>query len=130
MSKAQKEYAKQHPRTEEMNKELSKKLKQFYSTEYGKQRACEMRKKAWQNEEYKKFHSEIASGRNNPAAQKVQCLEEPTRIFDTVSDASRWCNNGSTSLRSHIAKQIQGKRKSCGKHPDTNIPLHWRYINE
>lgn len=130
MSEAQKKYYAEHPRTKEMNQELSKKLKHFYSTEYGKQRASEMRKKAWQNEEYRIFHSEIAKGKNNPAAKKVQCLEEPSIIFDTVSEASKWCNNGSTSLRSHIAAQIQGKRKTCGKHPESKIPLHWRYVNE
>lgn len=63
----------------------------------------------------------------NPASKKVQCLETG-EIFETVSLASMWCNNGKTTLRSHIAQQIQGKRKSCGKHPITKEPLHWRYI--
>lgn len=33
-------------------------------------------------------------------------------IFATVTDASKWCNNGKTSLKSHIAQQIKGQRKS------------------
>ena len=60
--------------------------------------------------------------------RKVQCLETKT-IFETVADASRWWNNGKDSLKSHIAQQIQGKRKSCGKHPITKEKLHWRYID-
>lgn len=39
----------------------------------------------------------------NPASRKVQCIETG-EIFNTVSLASEWCNNGKNSLRSHIAQ--------------------------
>lgn len=61
--------------------------------------------------------------------KKVQCIETG-EIFATVADASRWCNNGKDTLKSHIAEQIKGKRQSCGKHPQTNQKLHWRYITD
>lgn len=51
-------------------------------------------------------------------------------IFATVTDASKWCNNGKTSLKSHIAQQIKGQRKSCGTHPATKEKLHWRYVDK
>ena len=78
-------------------------------------------------EETKRKISEKLSNGLNPASRKVQCVETG-QIFDTVSLASQWCNNGKNSLRSSIAKQIAGKRKSCGKHPKTGEKLHWRYI--
>lgn len=130
MSVAQKEYFKTHEISLEQREKLKQAHREFYSTEEGKKVASKARKKAWENEEYRRFHSAIATGGKNPAARKVQCLEEPNIIFGTVSEASKWCNKGSDSLRTHIAAQIRGKRKSCGKHPITNQPLHWRYINE
>lgn len=86
-------------------------------------------------------HRIDVSGSNNPmygthrtgkqAARRraVQCIETG-QIFPTVKEASQWCNNGKDSLKSHIAAQIKGERKSCGKHPQTGQKLHWRYINE
>lgn len=67
-------------------------------------------------------------GKDAANKKKVRCIETG-QIFKTVTDASKWCNNGQATLRSHIAQQIQGKRKSCGKHPITHVPLHWIYIN-
>lgn len=69
------------------------------------------------------------SGKNAGNRRRVLCIETG-QIFDTVTDASKWCNNGNISLKSHIAQQIQGKRKSCGKHPVTKEKLHWRYVDE
>lgn len=69
------------------------------------------------------------NGINAGRKRKVQCLETG-EIFETLTDASNWCNPNGSNLRSHIADQIKGKRQSCGKHPITKIPLHWQYIDE
>ena len=63
------------------------------------------------------------SGKNNPYAHKVRCLET-NQIFDTVQQASNWCNIG----HSDIAAYIRGKQKSAGKHPITGEKLHWEYV--
>lgn len=73
------------------------------------------------------MYGKTRTGKNAGNKKRVQCIETQM-IFETVSDASRWCNNGKDSLKSHITQQIQGKRKSCGKHPLTKEKLHWRYI--
>lgn len=80
-------------------------------------------------EETKRKLGEKLSNGKNPTARKVQCIETG-EIFDTISLASQRCNNGSSSLRSHIAQQIKGIRKSCDRHPITGEKLHWRYIDE
>ncbi len=109
-------------------------------SEKTRQKMSEIRKGKFAGEKhpmYGKHLSEITkqkisvklSDGNNPAARKVQCIETG-EIFDTVSLASMWCNNGKSSLRSHIAQQIQGKRKSCGRHPETGQSLHWRYVEQ
>ena len=67
-------------------------------------------------------------GKDSPNKRKVKCVETG-KTFDTVTEASKWCNNGKTSLRSHIAEQIQGKRQSAGKHPITKEKLHWKYVD-
>ena len=59
--------------------------------------------------------------------KQVRCIETQ-QIFETVTEASKWCQDGKTTLKSHIAEQIQGKRKSCGKHPVTGESLHWEYV--
>jgi hypothetical protein len=55
------------------------------------------------SEETKEKISVKLSDGLNPAARKVQCIGTG-QIFDTVSLASMWCNNGKSSLRSHIAQ--------------------------
>ena len=79
------------------------------------------------------------SGNNNPmygthrtgkdAARKrrVECIETGDQ-FDTIKQAAEWL--GSVSQKSHISAVCKGIRKSCGQHPITKQPLHWRYIDE
>lgn len=67
-------------------------------------------------------------GKNAGRKRKVQCIETG-EIFETMTDASKWCNPNGSNLRSHIAEQIRGERKYCGRHPQTNEPLHWKYID-
>ena len=69
------------------------------------------------------------SGEQAGRKRKVQCIETG-QIFTTLTEASNWCNPNGSNLKSHIAQQIQGKRKSCGKHPESKVPLHWRYIDD
>lgn len=77
------------------------------------------------NPMYGKSRSGINAGRK----RKVECIETG-EIFETLTDASKWCNPNGSNLKSHISEQIKGKRDYCGRHPDTKIKLHWRYIDE
>ena len=67
-------------------------------------------------------------GKDAGQKRRVQCIETG-EIFETLTDASKWCNPNGSNLKSHIAQQIRGERKYCGRHPETNIPLHWKYID-
>ena len=62
------------------------------------------------------------TGEKNPNAQAIICITTG-EIFATVSAAAKYGN----TYRSNIAKQIQGKIKSAGKHPVTKEPLQWEY---
>lgn len=75
------------------------------------------------------MYGTVRSGNNAGNRCAVQCIETG-EIFATMTDASKWCNSGKTSLRSHIAQQIKGQRKSCGIHPITKEKLHWRYVDK
>lgn len=63
-------------------------------------------------------------GEKNSRAKKVKCLETG-EIFDCIKYACEWCGIDGSS----IAKQIQGKQKSAGKHPITKEKLHWEYVD-
>jgi hypothetical protein len=63
-------------------------------------------------------------GSDNPASKKVINIESCI-IFDSIKQASEWCNLKSSS---NIIEQINGKKKYAGKHPETNKCLHWKYI--
>ena len=67
------------------------------------------------------------TGKDAARKRSVRCIETG-EIFETMTDASKWCNPNGCNLRSKIALQIKGERKSCGKHPETGIPLHWEYV--
>ena len=69
------------------------------------------------------------TGKDAGNKRKVLCIETG-EVFETVTEAAKWSNNGKTSTRSHIAQVCQGKRNTCGKHPDSGIPLHWKYLDE
>ena len=65
------------------------------------------------------------SEEKNPRATKIRCLNDG-RIFNTITEAGIW----SGTHRSNIIKQIKGKFKTAGKHPETGEPLKWEYIKE
>lgn len=127
-SQTQKQRFQNQPVSLETKEKQSIAHREYFSTQIARERCKNNMKKRWQNIEYRQYWTEKMSGGNNTQAKKVICLEEPTLIFATVTEASIWCN-GNPSLRSHIKQQAEGKRKSCGKHPQTQQPLHWRYIS-
>lgn len=64
-------------------------------------------------------------GEKNPTSKKVKCLNTG-EIFSTVSDAAEWSGLRRDSCT--ISAQIQGKRKTAGKHPVTGERLKWQYV--
>ena len=54
----------------------------------------------------------------------VRCINT-NQIFHSTGEAARWCN-----LKSHSGVQAccTGNRKTAGKHPQTDEPLKWEYV--
>ena len=79
-------------------------------------------------EETKQKHKEgsrkggFRGGKNGTI--KVQCIETQ-EIFNSLTDAAKWCNLKDTST---ISSYLHGKGMSAGKHPITHEKLHWKYI--
>lgn len=65
---------------------------------------------------------------NNTRKKRVKCLETG-EIFESVVAAAVWggLKPGSAC---NISAQIQGKRPSAGKHPETQELLHWEYVDD
>ncbi|MBC2722025.1 MAG: GIY-YIG nuclease family protein [Desulfosporosinus sp.] len=82
------------------------------------------------NPMYGKSHSEESRkkiglsklGENNPGAHSVVNLNTG-RVFTLVNDASKFFEIS----HSTIVNCCRGRRKSAGKHPETNEPLRWMY---
>lgn len=134
--------------SEEWKKQHSEALKGRYTGEknpmYGKHHSEETRKKMSEvhkgkNPYVNKIEEEIIEwkrkisetkkgkyvGEKNPKAKKVRCIETG-EIFDTVTQASKWCGLKGTTT---ISKCCKGKRNSAGKHPTTGEKLHWEYVD-
>lgn len=58
--------------------------------------------------------------------KKVECIETK-KIFNSLAEAAKYYNLASSS---GITNAIRGIKKSAGKHPETGIPLHWKYLEE
>jgi group I intron endonuclease len=123
-----------HPeRKEEYAKRLSEILKELWKDEeYKKARSQDM-KELWQGEQREKL---IQNSKNNainnwknPNYRKKMCKSviniETGQEFESGAAAARWCGVD----RSTITKGLKNN-KSAGKHPETGIPLHWRYAME
>lgn len=54
--------------------------------------------------------------------RKCICLETGD-IFETVKEASAWCNG-------NVTNNLKGRTKSAGRHPITNEKLHWAYCDD
>lgn len=54
---------------------------------------------------------------------KVYCVEYPEIIFSNITEANEWCGGD-------VGKNIAGKNKSAGRHPETGERLHWKKCEE
>lgn len=118
--------------TEERRKKLIERNKTYFQEHPDKQKAqkelmIQLNKTIDRTKQNNPMYGRDRTGKNAGNKKQVRCIETQ-QIFETVTEASKWCQDGKTTLRSHIAEQIQGKRKSCGKHPVTGEPLHWEYV--
>lgn len=64
-------------------------------------------------------------GKSHPKSKAIYCIELD-EVFYSASEA----NNKYKIPHSHISDCLIGKRHSCGKHPMTNKPLHWCYLED
>ena len=62
---------------------------------------------------------------NHPYAKQVICLTT-NKVFSYIKQASDYYNINYRNL----CACCQGKRKSCGKHPETNEKLKWMYYKD
>lgn len=58
--------------------------------------------------------------------KKVICLNN-NMVFSSIQEACQWC--GLKNISS-ISKVCKGERATGGKHPITNEPLRWRFLEE
>lgn len=77
------------------------------------------------SEETKNKLRESFSGEKNPACRAVYCYELDEYFWGAKEAEQKY---GICS--SHISSCCRGKRKSCGKHPETGEKLHWVYVDE
>lgn len=118
--------------TEEKRREQSERLKKRWQEdeEWIKTSTMARNSKHWHPiGELNPMYNTHRTGKDAARKKKVKCIETG-EIFDTIIEAARWSNNGKESNKSHISDVCKGKRKSCGKHPDTGVPLHWEQVEE
>lgn len=124
-----------HTHSEETKKLISEHHADFSGEKHpmwGKHHSEETKEKIRQarlgshaSEETKKKISNATKGTNNPRAKKVLCIETG-QVFDTAKEASIWAKRDNSS----ICKCCNGRLKSCGIHPETGEPLHWKYLTK
>lgn len=68
----------------------------------------------------------IIDAQKSECKKEVVCLETSV-VYNSLSDASRWCGLKSGSK---IGDCCSSKRKSAGKHPETGQCLHWMYYED
>ena len=77
------------------------------------------------NPQYGKTTSAYQKQRASEIFSKpIKCIETQ-QIFNSSKEAAIWCGLKSSS---GFSDYFAGRKKSCGKHPDTNIKLHWEKI--
>ena len=74
--------------------------------------------------ELKERYSKERTGKNNPFSRSVICINTG-QVFETMKEAKEWCN-----VNAGLTSACNGKRKTCGKHPETKEPLRWMYYDE
>lgn len=122
-----------HSHCEETKKLISKHHADFSKEKHpmwGKHHSEETKEKIRQkrlgthaSEETKKKISIATKGKNNPRAKTVLCVNTG-EVFDTAKEAAQKYNCDHSS----ICKCCNGKVKSCGRHPETDEKLTWKYI--
>ncbi len=104
--------------TEERKKATSERSKNAWKQEGYREKIAtiqsELRKRDWQNPEYRK-----------KICKAVRCIETG-EVFDSVKAAAEYAGVKSNTLS--IA--LRSKTHQSGKHPETNIPLYWEYYVE
>lgn len=60
---------------------------------------------------------------SNSKTKKVKCLET-NDVFDSISDAERWCDS------TKVGECCRGIRQHAGHHPETGDLLSWKFADE
>ena len=103
-------------------------------TEERKNKLSERTKQNWKNPEYRdkivKAQSEIKKKNwKDPEYRKKMCVQvrcvETGQIFESIKDAAEWCGVKSNTL----CAALKSKTHQSGKHPESNIKLHWERID-
>ena len=155
-SQKQSQFMKQRMANPQIKQQMTKGLKNYWknSSQARKQqseRMTKVLKELWQNEEYRqkqslKFEKYLKENQQkhikqckenalnnwtNPDFRKKICKKiqniQTGLIFQSAAAAARWCG---LADRSSITKYLTKHTKSAGKHPETKIPLHWKYVEE
>lgn len=99
---------------------------------YGKQHTAETRQKIskkvkgkMQGEKNYFYDNHEFSGINNARATPVYCLE-----LDEIFWGAKDVEDKYKIAHQSISKCCTGKRNYAGRHPTTNKPLHWFYVND
>lgn len=70
----------------------------------------------------------MSERRQGKGGKKVKCINTG-EIFNCMMDAARWCGLKNSSSIGQVCNKT-GKRQTAGKHPITNEPLTWEFIEE
>lgn len=115
---------------EKMCKSFQEARKKSWSNEdfANKQLSCLLDglKKAWENPTWRQERIESITGSKNPNSKAVVNIETG-KIFMTIKEAAEWSGLKSVS---GIGQCCKRQRNTSGKHPETNEPLHWKYLDE
>ena len=93
----------------------------------GKSRSEETKKKISQTRKEKQLpppeHNENWYKAMKKMCKPIQCIETG-EIFPSRKEAAEWANMKSSRISDYLA----GRKKSAGRHPETNELLHWKEI--
>ena len=122
--------------SENCNNKLTRKHKsEAFSGEnhpfYGKHHSDETKQKISKANKGRKYSDETKRKMGHkrdkhPQARAVMCITTG-EIFTTIEEGAEHYGIKSSS---NITNCCKGKKKSCGKHPTTNEPLVWKYLDE
>lgn len=76
--------------------------------------------------EYNNNNPFVRTGENNPKSIQIKCIETQ-EIFPSFTAACKWCNIQNTVC---FTDYFNGQQSYVGKHPITNIPLHWEKLED